>query len=252
MEKVLKAIIDETLRTLRDDLNAPQLSVFIRRIWNSIFPVCGRTVEKYIVKYDAENKQYFACSDPDLVGTCDRLIEQLSKLDEEILATRSEIESWQKLSSVGDERMHNFKSMKRNFSRELSRIDDSSSSTFIEGGFAPIPQLAPWEHPETRDRNRIMSIFVSEMEDALASAIGTFKISNGCGIPVGSYCFDPAAEIADAWNTPLYEEWDAELEGDVPVVVTEGSPLPSPVADLTAKKNSNSHRLSIDALRAFE
>ena len=267
MEKVLRTIVDETLRKLRDDLNAPQLSVFLRRIWNTAFPVSGKTVEKFILNYDTENSKFFKGSTVVLSVEEDDQA-RLAALDQEIAAAEAELAAWHKLLAGGDSALKNFRAMKSNFLKELNRIDSmsvslstiranlstsalsSNTKIFIEGGAMGIPSLPEWEHPEIRAKKILVEKFTREMDEIFAST-GISSVPKGCGIPPGSFCFDPASEIDDTWLTPPYEEWEAQLVGEPPSVTPLQSPLSVASVDAVPRKSAGSHRLSIDALRAF-
>ena len=265
MEKVLRTIVDETLRKLRDDLNAPQLSVFLRRIWNTAFPVSGKKVEKFIVDYDTEKSKYFNGSTTVLEDNDQARIVQL---DNQIAAAEAEIAAWHKLLASGDTMLTNFRAMKSNFFKEINRIDSSSVSLsvirsnlssgelasngkiFVEGGSMGIPELPDWEHPEIRAKKNLLDKFTKDMDEIFGST-GMHSVPKGCGIPPGSFCFDPAAEIDDTWMTPPYEEWEAQLVGEPPSITPLKSPLSVASAEHVPRKSGGSHRLSIDALRAF-
>jgi hypothetical protein len=272
MEKVLKSIVDETLRRLRDDLNAPQLSVFLRRIWNTTFPVTGKRVEKFIVDYDKNNSKFFNGSNA-IISIQEDDKAYLASLDARIATAEAEIAAWHKLLAHGDTRLKNFRSMKSNYTKEINRIDTNTSSIslstiranlatadlvkskiFLEGGSLGIPELPEWEHPVVRAKKLLIDKFTKDMNEVFASSTGSLTTvsvqPSGCGIPPGSFCFDPAAEIDESWLTPTYEEWDAQLSGEPPISIT---PLQSPLSDGIPTKSGrpNSHRLSLDALRAF-
>jgi len=149
----------------------------------------------------------------------------------------------------------------------ISTSQIESATPFMEGGALPIPILAEWDHPEIREKRKIHGIFLREMNEVLAASINNLSLSHsGVGIPPGSFCFDPASSIDETWNAPPYEEWEAQIEGEIPVQLTSenSTPLPSPVTQQHKQRSSvaadssdsatiigRSHRLSIDALRAF-
>ena len=267
MEKVLKTIVDDTLRRLRDDLNAPQLSVFLRRIWNTTFPVTGKKVEKFIQEYDSTNSKYFNGSTV-VVSNEEEDQARLDHLDKQIAAAEAEVAAWHKLLAGGDTSLKNFRSMKANYLKELNRIDSNSvslsvirahlatpdltkSKIFLEGGSLGIPELPEWEHPTVREKKKLHEKFAKDMDEVFASSTRQSSVPKGCGIPAGSFCFDPASEIDDTWLTPPYEEWGAELGGDPPSITPLQSPLSVTSVESVPKKTTGSHRLSIDALRAF-
>ena len=208
MEKVLMSIIDETVRRLRDECQAQQLAVFVRRIWTALLPVCAEVVEKYIEEYHATSHESFFKEVSDEWDAEDETREKrLDELDAELEVLQAEISGWESLQShflQEDYSARLFVHNKQLFLHRLEFVEnypvDASSKFLADGNH--VPQLPDWQHPETRRKAQVREALVADMHEALS----TFeKFDNEkIGIPVDGFCFEAGVKTDprwDAWNT---------------------------------------------------
>ena len=252
MEKALVSVIDETVRSLRDNHDAVQLAVFIRRLYTIQLPNCGKLVEKWICDYHAKNfEAFYREGESDEWDAEDEGREkELDQLDEELEELKAEIENWERIERnylAFDEKAALFIRSKRLFEQRLLLIESvpvESTSAFLEGGSDPNPVLPPWEHPEVREKHRLRAVFQAELDEIISS--DTLEIDKSMGIPPNGFCFEPGVVKDSRWDQYRATPWEAIfMEEDVENLGLAASPM----GDKNA--SSRSHRLSLDALKAF-
>jgi hypothetical protein len=252
MEKVFMRFLEETVRRLRDDLQAQQLAVFLRQIWTALLPVCSETVEKWIVNYHEENSaSFFKEVDTDEWDEEDESREKiLDDLDQELQELQAEIDIWEGMQrhypGACDERAARFIDNKLFFVQRLNllaSIPTESTSKYQDGGFMEKPELPAWEHPIRRKKLQIRDMMCASVISELGTEGMFTNDDNAMGIPASGFCFEPGVlgdHRWDSWNSP---GWIVDV-GDLP----SENVAPPEALEPAPKRH---HRPSLDALSAF-
>lgn len=255
LEKTLVSMLDETTRKWRDELSSPQLSVFIRRLWNTILPLCGKAIEDDVSEFDKLNVHFFLSPSGSTVAEESR--STLDALTKEILLLEEEIDGWEQLRARGIHRLAEFRRMKSRFMEQLSFV--ALSEGYLAGGV--IPEMTHWEHPEIRVKRRYINSLSEEFQEAIGS---TFREPKAVGVPAGSFCFD-ATIMECNQDFFRFEPFFAPTDGEVIIEPCEekfenqnvfqqpydNPGIPSPHTKGSPARNPN-RRASIDAIMAFQ
>ena len=253
IEKVTMAVLDETVRRLRDECDAHQLAVFVRRIWSVVLPMAAQQLEKFIINYHAENHAAFFKELDDEWDSEDEAREKkLDELDAELAEIQAEIDEWEAVQRglTSDPRCDAFLRSQAEFQRKLDLVASvkvDSSTPFLPGG--AIPVMPPWEHPAIRMKRRIEASLKADLEDQ-TQQLGAYLIPDHVtGIPVSGFCFEEVAADSQ-WDTWTGTGWDVDV--DMENVRPVGTPE-LVLADMGgAKTEGSNRRLSLDALKAFQ
>ena len=247
IERVFTALLDDTVRRLRDDAQAQQIAVFLRQIWTALLPVCAETVEKWIVNYHKENNaSFFKDLDTDEWDEDDEAREKrLDELDQEIEELQAEIEAWERIQRNYpgiDPKATQFVQSKLLFAQRLNlflSVPAESTSSFLEGGLMGPFSLPVWEHPQLRVKHKIRDVMMSAVSYEM-STLGSYQrlSEQSAGIPAHGYCFEPSVVLDSRWETAVPSGWVVDLPPDENYAAMNN-------------KQSSSHRLSLDALSAF-
>lgn len=247
IEKVFTALLDDTVRRLRDDAQAQQIAVFLRQIWTALLPVCAESVEKWIVNYHKENSaSFFKDLDTDEWDEDDEAREKrLDELDQEIEELQAEIEAWERIQRNYpgiDPRATQFVQSKLLFAQRLNlflSVPTESTSSFLDGGLIGQFSLPAWEHPQLRVKHKIRDVMMSSVAYEM-STLGSYQrlSEQSAGIPAHGYCFEPSVVLDSRWETATPSGWVVDLPPDENYAARNN-------------KQSSLHRLSLDALSAF-
>jgi hypothetical protein len=239
LEKTLVAMVDVTIRRWAEDPRSPQLAVFVRRLWNTVFPVSGKAVEDEVVSYDTANRNYFRSSACNQYQTSDVTADSITAA---IRSLEEEIEQWERIRARGDARLDEFRRQRSRFAEELAMIE--SSHEYFAGG--TIPRLPAWEEPRLREQHKFCNILHQEYESIVSE--GVQPSDRAVGVPSTAFCFVNATREDDR-ELYKYKPFYASVDGEL---IPENPQLPSNEVVTPSNEPVQNRRVSIDAVMAFQ